>query len=196
FLTKVLNLFLKKKLQDDAKMPLNRKIMAADQELAEKLSKLAEKYNTSLFNLTNKAISSYIIMEKSGYGDPVDGAVDLTIFQTLLSFGFKLEIPNLEGDEAKKAGRAVWILISSRVDGADKDKVLLRLLSLFVGEKNVFTETKNGEKRFVVSLPINPKVNEEALKDIIYGFLEEAYGRNRFEIENKAKLLIISIFSD
>lgn len=176
-------------------MPLNRRIMAADQELADKLSQLADKYNTSLYSLTNRIIESYILLEKSGYNDPIEAAMDIVLFHSIKSLGFHIKLPHMTPEDAKNVGKVIWTLMSSRVPKANVEKIISKLASLFVGDRNFYIESSSSEKRLIIAFPISFDQDSSVFSSLLDGLLSEAIGNGSYEIESMQHLIIIKLHS-
>ncbi|MGB9785589.1 MAG: hypothetical protein ACPLSO_07375 [Fervidicoccaceae archaeon] len=175
-------------------MPFTRKIIAADQELAEELLELAKKKNMSLYNLTNKAIESYLILHRARVKEPDEIVLELIIFDTLKSMGFHLSPPKVSPEEAEQIGKVLWELITARSKVSEPDKVLERIATLFAGDTNVFSEFGNGEEmRIIVNLSLVNKEGTEFLYRMFRGIAIAAFGENdRWSIERRDGIIVIT----
>jgi len=174
-------------------VPVTRRMLAADVELAQRLSELARKHKTSLYSLTNRLIKSYLHIESLGYGDPLEAAVDFALVNSLLAVGFKLQ-PSQETQNWRELGETLWLLASARNLQLDPKTFLVRLVSILVDRKNVMIEA-SGETNILVAIPSNSSIKQEQLKGIIEGVARSALGDGSFSLQEKTGILIVKIRS-
>ncbi len=175
-------------------MPLNRRMLAADYELANQLSKLAQKNNTSLYSLTNRLIQAYIIMERVGYNDPVDAAIDLLFFSNIFNTGFKIQPPELESEDGwEKLGESLWLVISIKNPEIDPRNAIVRLASILTDKKNVFMDFQN-ETRIMITIPIGSKLSPKHIYSLLKGFAKEALKDGNYDIEWRSNVVIVKIY--
>ena len=172
-------------------MPVNRRMLAADVELAQKLSELAKKHKTSLYSLTNRLIESFIHIESLGYSDPLEAAVDFMLVNSLLAVGFKLQPPQ-ETQNWRELGETLWLLASARNPRLDPKTFLVRLVSMLVERKNVMIEA-SGETSILVAVPSDSSIRQEQLRGIIEGIARSALGDGNFALQEKTGILIVRI---
>ena len=174
-------------------MPLNRRMLAADSDLAEEFSRIAQKNNTSLFSLTNRLIQAYSIIDKLGYYDPVDAAVDLVFYSNIFNTGFRISPPKLDGDDGwEKIGESLWLIISMGAPSVDPRHAIVRLSSILIDEKNVFIYQKEGT-RIMISVPINSNLKAKEMYMLLKGFLREALKDYEYQITHRSNVVMISI---
>lgn len=177
-------------------MPFSRKIIAADQELAEELLELARKKNVSLYNLTNRAIEMYLQLHRARVREPDDAVLDVIIMDTLKGLGFRLSPPRLSPEEAEKLGRVLWELVTARVRSSEPEKLLERLASLFVGDSNIFAEWGDeDEKKIIVNAAVGSEEGGETFFNMLKGFASAAYGNDgSWSIQRKEGGIIVISF--
>jgi hypothetical protein len=174
-------------------MPLNRRMLAADYELAEVLSQIAQKNNTSLYSLTNRLIQAYMIMEKLGYKDPIDAAVDLVFYLNIFNTGFKITPPRLDGEDGwEKLGESLWLVISMENPNIDPRLAIVRLASILIDDKNVYIDRRD-ETRIMITIPVNSKIGAKELRLFLQGFSKEALKGFDYKIEWRSNVVMLKI---
>lgn len=176
------------------KLPFTRKIIAADQELAEELLELAKKKNISLYNLTNKAIETYLLMHRARIMEPDEVVLELIILDTLKTMGFSISPPKVSPEEAEQIGKVLWELVTARSKTKDPGKILERIASLFAGDLNVFPEHgDSGERRIIINFSLRGKENTEFLYRMFQGVASAAFGNNNnWSVEKHEGIIIIT----
>ncbi len=174
---------------------VNRRMLAANAELAEKLLEIAKKHGVSLYNLTNKLISAYIQIEKAGYKDPIDAAIDLIFYNSIVTVGFKLTPPNNASvEELEKLGESLWLITSMKSPGIDPKRAIARLASILFGEKSVFMDQLGNLTRIVVTVPIDSKLKPSEFSSVIKGFMKQAPVKE-FNVVQKKSIVLVDIKS-
>ncbi len=171
-------------------------MLAAEARLAEELSRIAQKQGTSLYSLTNKLILAYSIIEKLGYRDPLDAAVDLVFYSNIFSTGFKITPPLIDNDNGwERLGESLWLIISMENPGIDPTRAVVRLASILIDEKNVYIDTgeDSEETRVVITVPVGSHISPDKMNKLLKGFVSEAFRGKEFEIDWKSNVVILRI---
>ncbi len=174
-------------------MPLNRRMLAADAELAAKLLETARRQGISLYALTNRLIQAYLHMEKAGYKDPMDAAIDLVFYNSIITTGFRITPPKLSnGEEWEKLGETLWIVTSMKTPGIDPKHAIRRLTSIIFDEKNVLIDHSKRETKIMITVPPNSQITPENLYRLLKGFIKEALG-DAADVKRRESVVLVSV---
>lgn len=170
-----------------------RKVLAADPRLAEALKRVASGRGQSLYALLNSILESYLELDRAGYHDPREAVVDLVVLRSLLSIGFTLSPPRLEGEDAWRAlGLALWSVVRSRLSERDPGQLLARVASLMFGERNVSVVT--GEQlTLLVTLPHHPELQAEGLRTVLEAVARGAFPQRTIEARLVSNIVVVSV---
>ena len=170
-------------------------MLAADAELAEKLLEIARRQGVSLYNLTNKLIKAYIQVEKAGYKDPIDAAIDLIFYNSIVTVGFKITPPeNISTQDFERLGESLWLITSMKSPGIDPKRSIARLAIIFFGEKSVFMDQTRSTTRIAVTIPVDSKMSSVDFSNIVKGFLKQAPVKE-FSVTQKKSIVLVNIKS-
>ncbi|MEM0115479.1 MAG: hypothetical protein QXT69_06515 [Fervidicoccaceae archaeon] len=176
-------------------MPFSRKIIAADQNIAEELLELAKKRNMSMYNLTNKALETYLLLYKAKINEPENIALDLILFDTLKTMGFRLQPPRIPLEDVEQLGKVIYEVARARFKQNDPAVLIERLATLFVGETNIFPEWGNEkEKRLIINLSIDHKESMDFLYMLFRGISSAALGNEgNWNVEKRDGIIVVTI---
>jgi len=172
-------------------LPFTRKIIAADQSLAEELLELARKKNTSLYSLTNRTIETYLNLSKANVGEPEDAALELILLNTMKNLGFRLAPPKGSPEELEQLGKVLWQLASVRLRSVSPERIMERLAVLLVGDNRVFPEWEGERKKIVINTSSSSD-EEEVVYRLFTGIARAASGEGgKWEVQRLEGILIL-----
>jgi len=174
-------------------MPVNRKMLAADSKLAQQLSQIAQKNNTSLYSLTNRIIESFLYLERAGYKDPLDATLDFLVLDSIVRTGFRVYPPKINGSKAwENIGETIWYILRDRTPNMDIAQAIVRLAGILLDKRHVLIDTEKGTS-ILITVPSDSPFSTEDVFHLFKGIIySDGEAKNR-SISKKANVIMIRI---
>ena len=173
-------------------MPPSRKMLAADSEKAELLSRIASRRGSTLYSYTNNLIEAALLIDKSGYENPKEAASDIVVVTSMMATGFRLCAPDrIEDTQWENLGETLGHLIKGRLGNTEPLRILYSIFSLIIGKNHVFFQETDNGIALIVAVPVDSQLSLNAAKRFAEGVLKVIADARPPRIEQKANLIII-----
>ncbi len=177
-------------------MPLNRKMLAADSVKADELNRIAAKRGSTLFSFTNTLIDAAILLDKAGYDDPREAALELVVMDTLRSLGFRLCLEKTtEGKvDWKTLGESIGMLLATKLgNSSDPLRLAFSLLSFILGEKNVFFQNMRGNIALIATVPVDVAIEPDDVRSLVEGIIKNFPDGKVAKTTQKGRVIVVEV---
>ena len=177
-------------------MPLNRKMLAADSGKAEELNRIAAKRGSTLFSFTNTLIDAAILLDKAGYDDPREAALELVVMDTLRSLGFRLCLEKTSGGKIdwRTLGESIGMLLYTKLGkGSDPLRLTYSLLSFILGKNNVFFQDMRGNIALIATVPVDISMEPDDARSLVEGIFKNFPDGKVTKTTQKGRVIVIEV---